>query len=61
MSTQSLNPHWILVNISIDNESALLGIAKDRFETSLKQRPSPSVQAVVPAAEGLHIWPYPSN
>ena len=40
------------MNIPIDNEPALLGIVKDRFETSLKQWSSPSVQAVGPSAEG---------
>ena len=40
------------MNIPIDSEPALLGIVKDRFETSLKQRSSASVQAVLPTAEG---------
>ena len=40
------------MNIPIDNEPALLGIVKECFETSLKQWSSPSVQAVVPTAEG---------
>jgi hypothetical protein len=52
MPTQSLNPHWIYVNIPIDNQRALLGIVKDRFETPLKEWSSPPVQAVVPTAEG---------